>query len=255
MSLLRPHEPRPFVRRSGNDASPFLLTVDHASQRIPEALGTLGLSTSDLDRHIAWDIGARGLAERLADRLEATCFFQEYSRLVIDANRPLSSPSSIVLESEATAIPGNLDLSPDEIRARRAEVFFPYHHAIEREVMAREERGARLVLVTVHSFTPVYFGRARAWEAGILYHPRDPRLAAPLLEELRDAGRTVGDNEPYSVSDDSDYGVLVYGERRGHLNVELEVRQDLVATTEGQREWADLLADCLERALARVGAG
>lgn len=255
MKLLRPGEPGPVSIRAGAESSPFVFAVDHASRRLPATLGSLGLSEAELRRHIAWDIGARGLAEKLAERFDAPCFFQEYSRLVIDANRPPGVPSSIVETSEATVVPGNRNLTDAERRAREEEIFWPYHRAIAREIEEREQRAQPIVLVTVHSFTPIYHGEARVWDAGVLYHPRDGRLAVPLLAELRKTGREIGDNEPYAVSDDSDYGLLVHGERRGHWNVELEVRQDHLETEAGQLEWARLVGVALEGALVACGVG
>jgi predicted N-formylglutamate amidohydrolase len=251
-ALLAADEPPAFTVHHPDAASPFLLTCDHAGRRIPRRLGDLGLPENELHRHIAWDIGAAGLARWLADRLDAWLIEQTYSRLVIDCNRPLHSPTSIVTLSERTEVPGNRGLAPAEIEARRREIFAPYHARTVQELDRRQAAGRPTVLVTVHSFTPVFLDAARAWHLGVLYQ-RDTRLAHALLEVLREDGAwTVGDNQPYAVSDASDYAIPVYGEGRGLLHVELEVRQDLIAEPAGQEAWAQRLAAWLPAALARL---
>jgi predicted N-formylglutamate amidohydrolase len=252
--MLHADEPPPFEVINIRGRSPFLLTVDHGSNRIPRALGTLGLSAAVLERHIAWDLGAAAVARELAVRLDAVAFVQNYSRLVIDSNPPLDAPSSIVTVSERTAIPGNRGLSATDAQERARAIFHPYHAAIVAELERRERSSQASVLVTVHSFTPVYMDAARAWHAGVLYQ-RDARLARPMLELLRaEPGLLVGDNQPYAVSDATDYAVVVYGEQRGLLHVELEMRQDLIAEPPGQQQWAERLARLLPRALEHAAA-
>lgn len=236
--LLLDDEPPAVEIFQGDRRSPFLLLCDHASNRIPRQLGQLGLDTEALHAHIAWDIGAAGLARELARLLGAPLYLQGYSRLVIDCNRPLAAADSIPETSGGIDIPGNRRLT-EQARALRAEALFkPYHAAIERELEDRASRGEPTALVTVHSYTPVLLEQARRWHTGILYN-RDQRLAAPLLQLLRqEHGVVVGENEPYSVSDTSDFAINVYGEQRGNPYVEIEVRQDLIAETAGQIEWA-----------------
>ena len=249
--LLGPDDPPTFRVLDHDASSPFVLTCDHAGRRLPQVLGSLGVPESELARHIAWDIGAAGVTERLAKRLSAFAILQTYSRLVIDCNRPLDSATLIVSRSELTEIPGNYELSTAARAARIREVFRPYHERIEEELSARAARGQRTVFVAVHSFTPSYLGISRPWHCGVLFN-RDRRLADALLELLRaDTALCVGENEPYSVSDISDYGVVVYGERRNNLHVELEIRQDLIESEAGQIEWTERLAELLPRALQR----
>lgn len=250
--LLDPDEPRAFRVEEPQGESPFLLICDHASARIPRRLGTLGLREADLQRHIASDIGIAPVALRLARQLGAFLILQEYSRLVIDCNRPPGSPQSIVTLSETTRIPGNESVSAAEAAAREREVFRPYHARLLQELHGRAEQGRLTVLVSMHSFVPCFLGQQRPWHAGVLYN-RDARLARALLSVLRSDGQfVVGDNEPYSVSDSTDYAIPVYGERRGLLHVEIELRQDLIAGEAGQGEWADRLARALPVALARL---
>jgi predicted N-formylglutamate amidohydrolase len=253
--LLAADEPAPFGVEKADGKSPFLIVCDHAGRRIPRSLGTLGLDDAELVRHIAWDIGARGVGEHLARHLDAPLIAQTYSRLVIDCNRPLTSPTSITPLSERTAIPGNQALSDAERTARASEIFAPYHARIEAEIEARLARGQPTILVSMHSFTPVFKDFVRPWHIGMLYN-RDARLAHALLDLIRADGRfVVGDNEPYSVSDGTDYSVPVHGERRGLPHIEIEVRQDLIETEAGQREWAAHLAEWLPRAVAAARIG
>jgi predicted N-formylglutamate amidohydrolase len=252
LPLLASDEPAPFEAIEGQTASPFVLLCDHASARIPRALAALGLPPHELERHIAWDIGAAGLARELARALGATLILQGYSRLVIDCNRPLGHRDSIVVRSEDTEIPGNLALSAAEARERAERIFEPYHARIRAELDARAARRQPTVLAFVHSFTPVYRGVSRAWHAGVLYH-QDTRLARPMLDALRrEPGLVVGDNEPYAASPLSDYGLVEHGERRGLPHVELEVRQDLIGDVAGQRAWAERLARLLRETSAAL---
>jgi predicted N-formylglutamate amidohydrolase len=246
VSLLAPDEPEPFEVVEGSLASPYVLLCDHASARIPRALAALGLPAHELERHIAWDIGAAGLARRLASKLDAWLILQGYSRLVIDCNRTLGHEQSIATRSEDTDIPANFGISPTEARERATAIFEPYHARIRAELDARAARRQRSVLVFVHSFTPVFRGVRRPWHAGVLYH-EDKRLALPLLAALRrEPELTVGDNEPYAASPHSDYALVEYGERRRLPHVELEVRQDLLSSGSDQEAWAERLARLLE---------
>ena len=222
--------------------SPFLLACDHYGRLLPRRLGDLGLPPSELTRHIAWDVGIAGVADRLSKQLDAHLVAQRYSRLVIDCNRPPQAPSSIPRISEATTIPGNQGLAHAAMTTRRRAIFDPYHRRIGEVIDRRLREGVATVLVSLHSFTPVYAGIARPWHVGTLYH-RDTRLPPLLLKHLRgDPDLVVGDNEPYAVSDDTDYTIPVHGEARGLMNSGIEIRQDLLADPAGQQQWADRLA-------------
>jgi predicted N-formylglutamate amidohydrolase len=248
--LLAPEEPAAFQVEREQGGSPFVLTCDHASARVPRRLNSLGLSPENLQRHIAWDIGAAAVASRLASRLDAFLILQNWSRLVIDCNRPPGSAQSIVPFSDATRIPGNASVSSDEAVARESEIFLPYHDRIRAELDQRHAQNRPTILVALHSFTPTLHGHLRPWHAGLLYN-RDRRLAEALLAILRaDLDLVVGDNEPYSVSDSTDYTIPMYGERRALLHVGIELRQDLIADETGQNEWSDRLAHALSAACA-----
>jgi predicted N-formylglutamate amidohydrolase len=240
--LLGPADVPPVHEDNASGASPFLLTSDHYGRAIPRVLRDLGLPASELERHIAWDIGIAGVADALSRHLDAHLIAQRYSRLVIDCNRPPSAVSSIPVVSEATTIHANENLSREAVQARRQAIFEPYHRRIAEVIRTRQRDGMPTVLVSLHSFTPVYAGVIRPWHIGTLYQ-RDTRLPPLLLKGLRaEAGLVVGDNEPYAVSDETDYTIPVHGEARGLMNTGIEIRQDLIADAAGQQQWADRLA-------------
>jgi len=248
-TILAPDEPRPVAEYNTEGGSQFLLVCDHAGRRIPRALHDLGLAEADLKRHIAWDIGIAGVARRLSALLDAHLIMQIYSRLVIDCNRPPGSPTSIAPLSEGTVIPGNENISTQDAVLRAREIFNPYHDRIEQCLDARKAAGRPSWLISLHSFTPVYAGIPRPWQAGVLYN-RDSTLAHRLRDLLAAPGDLfVGDNEPYSVTDDTDYTIPVHGERRGLTHVAIEIRQDLIGDEAGQDYWAKRLAEVLPKAV------
>jgi predicted N-formylglutamate amidohydrolase len=243
--LLGEEDVPPIHEDNAQGQSPFLLTCDHYGRLIPRVLGDLGLPADELTRHIAWDIGIAGVAEALSKHLDAHLIAQRYSRLVIDCNRPPTAPGWIPRISEATTIEGNQGLARDAVEARRRAIFDPYHRRIGEVIDARLRERRPTVLVSLHSFTPIYAGIARPWHVGTLYH-RDTRLPPLLLKWLRgEAELVVGDNAPYAVSDETDYTIPVHGEARGLMNSGIEIRQDLIADPAGQTEWAERLARIL----------
>jgi predicted N-formylglutamate amidohydrolase len=247
-SLLDPDEPDPVAFENEAGPSVFFLTCDHAGRAIPRRLGRLGLPETETWRHIAWDIGIGAVGERLSGLLDAACIRQTYSRLVIDCNRDPAVPSSIPEISETTEIPGNRGLSAAARAARVDSVFEPYHDRIAAALDRRAAAGRATALIALHSFTPVFKGTARPWHAAVLFN-RDPRLAHALAALLRaERGLVIGENEPYAVSDQTDYTVPVHGERRGLPHVEIEIRQDMIAEPAGQAIWAERLARLLPAA-------
>jgi predicted N-formylglutamate amidohydrolase len=244
----------PVLEVNPEGRSPFLFTCDHYGRRLPRSLGDLGVAEDELARHIAWDIGIAGVAELLAQMLNAHLIAQRYSRLAIDCNRPPQSASSIPVMSEATAIPRNEGISDAEREARRREIFDPYHGRISAAIDGRVQAKRPTVLVALHSFTPVYAGVARPWHVGTLYH-RDTILPHHVLRHLRAEGDlVVGDNEPYAVSDLTDYTIPVHGEARGLINTGIEIRQDLIADQSGRRQWAERLARIFQEIEAELKA-
>lgn len=248
-SWIAADEPPAFELVNPRGRSRAILTCDHASARIPRRLGDLGLAAADRLRHVAWDIGTAALARRLARILDAPLVLSGYSRLVVDCNRPLEVASAYCARSEDVDVPGNLALSDVEKAARAAAFYWPYHDAVHKLVESRMGREAPPVMVSIHSFTPLYLGRARPWHVGVHYR-LDRRLAALALAALRaDPTLTVGDNEPYPVALDEDYTIPVHAELRGLPYVLFEIRQDLLGTDVGIAAWAERLGGLLAEAL------
>ena len=253
--LLTASEPEAFSLERAAGSSPYVLACDHASPLLPLALGDLGLSAQELTRHIAWDIGIAPVASRLSAQLDACLVRQNYSRLAIDANRLPGTLQSVVTISERTQIPGNQSLTEAHLELRKREIFEPYHDCIREQIDTRLQSGRALALCSLHSFTPSYAGVDRPWHVAVLYN-RDQRLSRALLELLReDRALVVGDNEPYAVSEETDYTVIVHGERRGVACIEIEIRQDLISRADGQNEWAERLTELLPCAYASALGG
>jgi len=244
--LLSKTDPPPFIIHHPHGSSPFMLLADHAGQRIPTQLGDLVLPEGEINRHIGWDIGIAAVTIELAQRLDAFAILQPYSRLVIDCNRPLSAASLIVESSDGTWIPANNALNSAQRQQRINAIHTPYHARIAEELDQRQQAQQPTLLLMMHSFTPVMNGMARPWHAGVLYH-RQPRFAHLLRAALQADGWIVGDNQPYAVSDHSDYAVPVHGEQRGLQHVALEIRQDLISTASGQQAWAARLERILRQ--------
>jgi predicted N-formylglutamate amidohydrolase len=251
-ALLDEREPSP-VQVIGEGGRPDILLVgDHAGSAIPSSLRGLGLSERDRRRHIAWDIGVAALGEELATLIGASFVFQPFSRLVIDCNRDPRSDSSILEVSDGTPIPGNMELGAEAREERRAAIHEPYHRRIALEMERRRSGGGRPVLVSLHSFTPALGSAGRPWHVGILHDRGDASLSVSMLKELRrEPDLTVGDNEPYRM-DTTDYTVPrhAYASRAPYL--EIEIRQDLLSSTEDARRWAARLAGWLRGAMASL---
>jgi predicted N-formylglutamate amidohydrolase len=251
-SLLAADEPPPVLEINRAGRSDFLIVVDHASRRIPRRLGDLGLPESELQRHIAWDIGSLAVAQQVAATLDATLVAQNYSRLVIDCNRDPSVGSSIPKSSEWTDIPGNLGLSEEDLLARRAAIFDPYHQHLRTLIDERIASGRPVLLVAQHSMTNSFKGVQREMHAAVLYN-RDRRFASLVLEMLRrEAQLTIAENEPYFVSDQSDFTIPRHAEARGLPYVAIEIRQDLITAEAGQAEWAIRITNALRDAGRRL---
>lgn len=235
-----PNEPPAVEIVNANGSSNAVLVCDHASNRVPQRLGTLGLDAILLADHIGWDPGAAEVARRLSAHLDAPLVLSGYSRLVIDCNRPLNSMESITEQSAGVPIPGNRGLSSKEREHRINALFLPYHEAIDRLLDSRSQRPS--LLLSIHSFTPDLDGQPRPWHIGVSHgHKRD--LAALMLGALtRSKDFTVGDNEPYPIEDDIDYTIPVHGEGRGFPSAMIEIRQDGIQTAAHAATWATRLA-------------
>ena len=247
-SLIAPDEPPPFTETRRQGRSSFVIVVDHASARIPRGLGDLGVAPSELQRHIAWDIGALAVATRVAAALDAPLVAQNYSRLVIDCNRDPKVATSIPTMSETTEIPGNMGLTDEQRLARRQSIFDPYHAHISALLDERAAAGRPTLLVAQHSMTNVFKGVGREMHAAVLYN-RDRRFAGLVLDRLRrEPALVIADNQPYFLSDTTDYTIPRHGEARGIPHVEIEIRQDLILEETGQNEWAERITRVLRDA-------
>ena len=232
--------PAPYVRAWNDPASGLILLCDHASNLIPDEFDGLGLSETELDRHIAYDPGAAKVTAALAARLAAPTVMSNFSRLVIDPNRGEHDPTLIMRLSDGAVVPGNIHVEAGERRRRIGRFHAPYHAAIAATIDEGIAAGPVPALVSIHSFAAVWRGRPRPWHVGVLWD-RDPRLAVPLIAALAaDSMLTVGDNEPYSgvLANDTLYR---HGTRRGLAHVLIDIRQDLIADEIGAKAWADRL--------------
>jgi predicted N-formylglutamate amidohydrolase len=233
-----------------NGRSPIVLVCEHASNYIPPEYNGLGLDSTDLQRHIAWDVGAAHLTRELSRRLDAPAYLGTYSRLLIDLNRPTHVEASICVRSEATDIPGNLSLSEAE-RIRRIErVFMPFQQALGAHVEQRMRDGRPCFLVCVHSFTPIYLGASRSVHVGILFDKASAFAGAIIAGLKSDPSLNVGANVPYATSPDEDYALLVYGDNLGNPAVLIEMRHDLIANAADGERWAERLAAVLGQFLS-----
>lgn len=241
----------PFRVVGEDRGSPFLVTCDHATNRVPDDVGggDLGLAASDMARHIAYDVGAAGLTVALADALGATAILSDFSRLVIDPNRGEDDPTLVMKLYDGTIIPANRHVDEAETERRLETLYRPFHAAYARLAARR----ADTAIVAVHSFTPCLRGRTvRPWRVGVLHSPLDTRLSLALLARLALVpGLCVGDNEPYSGHLPGD-SVDRHGLQPGRHNTLIEVRNDLIGDAAGQAEWAALLAPLLTAALDDV---
>jgi predicted N-formylglutamate amidohydrolase len=249
-TLLAANDPPPVIVENPYGRSPFLLIGDHAGNAVPAKLGNLGLARPDLERHIAVDVGVAALGKDLSKGLDAAFIRQSYSRLVIDCNRAPESPGLVLEQSDGTEIPGNRNLGPEERVQRRAEIQAPYQAALAAELARRRAEGRLVVLIALHSFTPMLNGgQRRPWEAGILHGGGDSRFARRLLDRLRaEPGINVGDNEPYRM-DETDYTIPLHAFAAGLPYAEIEVRQDLLCDAAGIRRWSAILGTALPAAL------
>lgn len=226
-------------------ASRFVFFCDHASNFIPEQLHDLGLPAFELQRHIAWDIGAAGITETLSEIFDAPAILCNTSRLVIDCNRQLSAPDLIPEISDGTKIPGNRNLNENDRAMRIQRWFQPYHDAGESILSEREAKSLPSIVVSIHSMTACLAGEERPWQIALSSH-LDRGLTEPVLAALRRKGDLiVGDNQPYDLDPAVDYTIPFHAMRRGLPHLQVEFRQDLVADAKAQREWAIRFAKSL----------
>ncbi len=238
----------PYELHEGRGGSGLILLCDHAGNAFPEGMGDLGLPAAQLQRHIAYDIGAAAVTRRLCRDLGASAILSRYSRLYIDLNRGTDDPTLVMRLSDGAVVPGNARLSKPEIDRRIADYHVPYHRAIDALIDKSLAAGLPPVLVSIHSFTDRWKGRPRPWHATVLWD-RDPRLPAKLIAELRrEADLVIGENVPYTGELKGDC-MYRHGTRRGLAHALIEIRQDLIRDEAGQRQWAGRLARILKKLL------
>lgn len=241
----------PFLIIGADRPARWLVTCDHASNRVPDAVngGSLGIAAADMARHIAWDVGAAGVTLALAERLDAPAILTTFSRLVIDPNRGEDDPTLLMKLYDGTIIPANRHADGAEVERRLNAFHRPYHAALA----ALAARRPDTAICAIHSFTPRLNGRPpRPWEVAVLYSHKDTRLALPLIERLRAEGYVTGDNQPYNGHLDGD-AIDRHALGPDRPNVLIEVRNDLIADEAGQTLWAARLAPILESLLATSG--
>lgn len=248
-----PHDHPPVEIVNPNGRSAALLLCDHASNAVPASVagGDLGIGEAEMGRHIAYDIGARGVTLELSRLMDATAILTTFSRLVIDPNRGEDDPTLVMRLYDGTIVPANRRITPPEVERRLDAWHRPFHAAIDAEIDARlAANRPPPALIAIHSFTPRLMSRApRPWHVGVLWH-EDARLSAPLIDRLRaEPDLCVGDNQPYDGLLEGDT-MNRHGLHRGLRHVLIEVRQDLISTETGQRLWAERLAPMFSDVIA-----
>ncbi len=234
----------------GDPAAGVLLLCDHASNRMPSEYADLGLPPAAMRRHIAHDIGAAGVARVLSGLLDAPAILSRFSRLLIDPNRGLDDPTLVMRISDGEVIPGNAHIDEEERQRRIARFWRPYDDAITDAIARFRQRGIMPLLVSVHTFTPVWRGVPRPWHAGVLYDPAHPDISPRFIAALRRAApdAVIGENEPYAGGLPGDT-LDRHGVRKRLPHTLVELRQDLVAEEAGQRAWAERLAVAITQVL------
>lgn len=247
------HQPgiyAPVIENQGA-SSPVILVCEHASNHIPARWRDLGLTDDQRHAHIAWDPGALGLARGLARRLDATFIHAPVSRLVYDCNRGPDMPGAMPARSEIHDIPGNANIDAAERLARTNAVYLPWANGLHNLIAGRIAAGRRPVIITIHSFTPVYFGKPRAVEFGII-HDADPAFALAIHTAARKTPLKAEVNQPYSAKDDVTHSLRLHATPYGLPNAMLEIRNDLIADTNAEEAMAELLAPVLNMGLEEI---
>jgi len=250
-ALLNNNEPPPYVIRNPDSTLPILLVCDHASRLIPESLGTMGLDPGARRCHLAWDIGAGALTEHLAASLRSTAVLCEYSRLVVDCNRQLMDPGAFLEFGDGVVVHGNRNIQQPDKDRRANEIYWPYHNGIQDQLERFSSLGVQPVFVSIHSFTPVMNGHYRPCEIGILWDT-DRVTAEIFINDFRNAGYVVGDNEPYSGKAPQDFTIDHHAEAASLSHVGIEIRQDLIHHDYGVEKVAETMHKIIETLSARI---
>jgi predicted N-formylglutamate amidohydrolase len=240
----------PFVKLPGDYNRGVVVICDHASKTMPPELKGLGLSPEDLERHIAWDIGAAEVAIFLAARFKLPAVFCGVSRLVIDCNRDPADPASIPTKVDGTPIPGNANMKIWDKAERMSRWFQPYHNAIEETISVALSERRDPVVLSIHSMTPALKGgEKRPWPIALSSH-EDRRLTTPMLAALQKRIKEpIGDNEPYALDPKEDYSIPHHAMKRGLRHLQVEFRQDIVGNSQGAAQLAKVFGDALGEVL------
>ncbi len=247
--LLDSDDPDPYVILNSGGRAPCLLVCDHAGVEVPQKLELLGLNPSDYRRHWAVDIGTRSVAESLSTLLDAPAIMANYSRLVVDLNRAVDHSTLCAGSGEGQPIPGNLDLEDRDRACRIEEIYNPYHTALGGLLDGFTGRGIVPVILSIHSFTPVFFGQKRPWDVGVLW-TQDARVARRMMEFFRGKGFVVGDNEPYDARLVPGTTIHRHADARRLPNVLIEIRNDHLHSPEACQKWANLLNEFMNNIFA-----
>ena len=240
--LLGENDPAPIEVVNADSASGIVLLCEHAGNRIPKALGDLGLSCDVIQSHRGWDLGAQDVARKLAERLKAPLVVQNYSRLVFDCNRPPKSPLAIPLISDEVPVPGNVALSEAQRSMRVDEIFLPMDAELNRLFACQPRRAA----FSVHSFTPRLGGAERLMHAGFLSRTQSGVARAMRTHiALRCPDMKLAVNEPYQIETDGDWFIPAHAEPRNLVHCLIEIRNDQLRDSKGVGLWADLLAEAI----------
>lgn len=252
-TLISADEPLPFIVRNPGATAPILLVCDHASRRFPNALGSMGLDPAARRCHLALDIGAGALTDKLAESLGVTAVLCQYSRLIVDCNRQLMDPGAFLEFGDGIVIPGNRNLHQSDKDVRANEIYWPYHNAIESQIERIRQHGVDPVFIAIHSFTPVLNGETRTWEMGVLWN-QDRITSEIFVHDLREAGYLVGDNEPYSGKAPQDFTIDHHAERISLPHIGIEIRQDLIHHEVGMDFIAGIMHKIIQSVPARINA-
>ena len=250
-ALIAEDEPQPFLVKNPESTAPVLLVCDHATRRFPRSLGSMGLDPAARRCHLALDIGAGPLTERLAISLGVTAVLCQYSRLVVDCNRQLMDPGAFLEFGDGVVIPGNRNLHQSDKDIRANDIYWPYHQAIDSQIQRFRQQDIDPVLISIHSFTPVLNGDSRTWEMGVLWD-QDRDTAQFFVRGLREAGYLVGDNEPYSGKAPQDFTIDHHAEPIKLPHVGIEIRQDLIHHDDRVEQIAEVFDKVIKSLAARV---
>ena len=237
----------PFEIVNPQGKTAMVIVCDHASNALPPDIGDLGVSAENMERHIAWDIGAAPIALRLAEIFDAPAVLSGTSRLVIDCNRKLHDPTLIPVESDHVPVPANEGLTPEQRLYRVDSYFHAYHEACRKIIGGKLGKGERPLFLSIHSMTERMNGTYRPWEISFSSN-KNRRATAPVLNVLKErSDLTIGDNEPYDMDPEQDYSTPEHALSRGLDYIQVEFRQDLVATRKGQDRFAEIFAEGLRK--------